>query len=111
MLSFHISNIFSDGLRKNALRATLYTEGIAVEDWIAYCGVDCRPCPDLASGKCPGCRKTAWGEDPCMPVGCCRGKGIECCGECGAFPCPMMAEFYEESESHREAYRRMRAMR
>lgn len=76
----------------------------------AYCGVDCSACPDYASGTCPGCRQTEWGDDPCAPVACCREKGIPFCGKCGEFPCRMMAEFYEESDSHRQAYDRMRAL-
>jgi hypothetical protein len=45
-----------------------------------------------------------------MPVRCCREKGIEFCGACYGFPCKDMAEFYEESDSHREAFARMKAM-
>ena len=72
--------------------------------YIAYCGVDCSECPDLASGKCPGCRQTEWKPgDECMPVACCRGKGISCCGECADFPCSGMEGFYEESDGHRKA--------
>ena len=82
-----------------------------MDPMIAYCGVNCAPCPDLTSGKCPGCRASEWGDDPCMPAACCREKGIEACGACAAFPCKSMSEFYEESEGHREAYRRMNAMR
>ncbi len=78
---------------------------------IAYCGVNCAPCPDFTDGKCPGCRATEWSDDPCPPVRCCREKGIEVCGQCGAFPCEMMAGFYEESEGHKEAYQRMRSVR
>ena len=78
---------------------------------IAYCGVNCAPCPDFTGGKCPGCRKTAWGDDPCPPVACCREKGIDVCGQCERFPCEMMIGFYEESEGHKEAYERMRAVR
>ncbi len=78
---------------------------------IAYCGVNCAVCPDCTQGKCSGCRDTAWGDDPCLPVGCCRAKGIEACGQCETFPCGDMAGFYEESEGHREAYRRMCAVR
>lgn len=74
---------------------------------IAFCGVDCSECPDIASGKCPGCRASEWGEDPCMPVACCREKGFYCCGECGGFPCAEMKGFYEESDAHRLAYERM----
>lgn len=78
---------------------------------IAYCGVDCAPCPDFVGGKCPGCRDTAWGDGPCLPVGCCREKEIEACGACSMFPCGEMEGFYTESESHKEAYLRMLAMR
>ena len=75
---------------------------------IAYCGVDCAACGDYAGGKCPGCRQTEWKEgDICMPVECCRKKGISFCGECSAFPCADMKEFYGESESHKRAYGRM----
>ena len=76
---------------------------------LAYCGVDCSVCQDYIGGKCPGCRESDWsGGDACLPVGCCREKGIECCGECSDFPCADIAKFYEESDSHREAGRRMR---
>ena len=81
-------------------------------DTIAYCGVDCSVCPDYLNGTCVSCRQTVWKEDDiCMPVRCCREKGIEFCAFCSDFPCGDMAEFYEESDGHREAYRRMRAMR
>ena len=78
------------------------------ENRIAYCGVDCAACPDLKDKKCPGCRRTAWPEgDACMPVECCRKRGIRFCGECPGFPCADMKEFYRESPGHEEAYRRM----
>ena len=71
----------------------------------AYCGVDCAVCPDHTGGKCPGCRHADWREgDICLPVECCRGKGISFCGECPSFPCADMTAFYEESESHTRAY-------
>lgn len=74
-----------------------------------FCGVDCAACPDLLAKKCSGCRETVWpDDDPYPPTGCCWNKSISCCGECPDFPCPMMAEFYEENESHRQAFRRMR---
>ena len=83
-----------------------------MEMLIAYCGVDCGECADHKEGVCPSCRLTAWKEDDmCMPVRCCREKGIEYCGECEGFPCGDMAAFYEESESHKEAGKRMREMR
>ena len=77
---------------------------------IAYCGVDCSACPDFTGAKCPGCRQTVWeAGDECMPVACCREKGIDFCGRCPDFPCPDMVAFYRESESHAEAFERMRA--
>lgn len=79
---------------------------------IAYCGVDCSACPDYVNKKCPSCRLTQWKDDDiCLPVKCCRDKGIACCAFCGGFPCKDMADFYGESDSHREAYRRMLAVR
>ena len=80
-------------------------------EYIAFCGVDCAACPDLAQKKCPGCRQTAWGDDPCPPVKCCTEKKIPFCGACDTFPCDMMKEFYEESEGHKEAFLRMCAFR
>lgn len=84
--------------------------GTAAESELrGFCGVDCAPCPDYASGACPGCRKSVWPEDDtCPPVVCCQERGIRLCGRCGDFPCAMMQEFYQESESHREAGRLMR---
>ena len=80
-----------------------------IDETIGYCGVDCGACGDSAAGVCPGCRNTVWTpEDPCPPVGCCRRRGISCCGECADFPCEMMGGFYEESDSHRAAGERMR---
>ena len=79
---------------------------------IALCGVDCSVCADHLSGTCPSCRLTEWKDDDvCLPVKCCRDQGIECCSFCGRFPCGDMAAFYEESDSHRAAYRRMVALR
>lgn len=84
---------------------------MSLNPMIAYCGVDCSLCPDYLEKKCPTCRATAWDEDDeCMPVACCRSKGIECCGQCADFPCVDMAEFYKESESHAAAFERMRGL-
>lgn len=83
-----------------------------MERWIAYCGVDCSACADLKNGVCPSCRAMAWKDDDmCMPVKCCRDKAIAFCGACSTFPCPDMAEFYQESASHEDAYRRMLAVK
>lgn len=82
------------------------------KDLIAYCGVDCSVCPDYLSGKCPSCRKTEWAEgDECMPVRCCREKKIDLCAKCDEFPCSDMKDFYDETESHWEAFMRMEEMR
>ena len=79
---------------------------------MGFCGVDCGVCPDYLSGKCPDCRHSEWPDgDPCMPIVCCQKKGMQCCGQCDDFPCQDMAEFYEESEGHRAAYARMKALR
>ena len=78
---------------------------------VAYCGVDCLECGDYQDGTCVSCRLTEWKENEiCMPVKGCREKGIEFCARCGIFPCESMTEFYMESDSHREAYRRMCAV-
>ena len=79
---------------------------------IGYCGVACSVCTDYASGACPGCRQSTWpDDDPCPPIACCQRHSIECCGQCAEFPCAMMADFYEESDSHRAAYARIAALR
>ena len=78
----------------------------------AYCGVDCSGCADYKNRKCPGCRESTWPDgDECPPVSCCRKQGIVFCGDCSRFPCKMMREFYEESDSHRDAYRRLEEYR
>lgn len=82
------------------------------DEQIAFCGVDCASCQDFRERKCPGCRKSEWPEgDPCPPVACCEKRGIAVCGQCEDFPCPMMREFYGESDSHRAAFDRMCAIR
>lgn len=78
---------------------------------IAFCGVDCAACTDYAENKCPSCRKTVWKDgDECMPVACCKKRGVSYCGECPVFPCPDMKDFYEESDGHREAFVRMKSL-
>ena len=75
---------------------------------IAFCGADCAVCPDFLSGKCPNCRKSPQpGGDACRPAACCLKKGLLCCGDCESFPCADMADFYAESEGHRQALARM----
>ena len=78
---------------------------------IAYCGVNCFACSDYINKICPSCKHTQWTEeDICMPVKCCKEKGIDFCAFCNNFPCDDMADFYEESKSHKEAYHRMVSM-
>ena len=75
---------------------------------IGFCGVNCADCPDYACGICHGCRQTFWQDnDKCPPVACCEKRDIELCGQCGEFPCGMMSEFYDESDSHRAARKLM----
>lgn len=75
---------------------------------IGYCGVDCAVCPDYLQGKCPDCRRSHWPDgDLCPPIACCTEQSIGCCGECTAFPCETMSDFYAESDSHQAAYARM----
>ena len=81
------------------------------ETRIAYCGVNCADCPDLTGGQCPGCRQTEWNPgDEYLPVQCCRNRGIAFCGTCPSFPCAEMERFYQESESHAQAFVRMQAV-
>ena len=78
---------------------------------IAYCGVNCFACSDYINKICPSCKHTQWTEeDICMPVKCCKEKGIDFCAVCNNLPCDDMADFYEESKSHKEAYHRMVSM-
>ena len=83
-----------------------------MKNGIAYCGVDCSKCSDFIQRKCPSCKLTEWKDnDICMPVKCCREKGIDFCAFCSVFPCKDMAEFYDESNSHRDARGRMESLR
>ena len=86
-------------------------EEMRTDKMIAYCGVDCSECDDYKNNKCPSCRLSEWTDDDiCRPVKCCIEKGIEFCSECDVFPCKDMKDFYEESESHREAFTRLVGM-
>ena len=78
---------------------------------IGYCGVDCLQCVDYKKTKCPGCKEAIELGAPCNCVICNLQKKIEYCNECLTFPCEMMKEFYQESKSHKEAYKRMLEMK
>ena len=80
-----------------------------MNEMIAFCGVDCAQCTDYLSSKCPGCRESIGeGENMCNAVRCCISREIDCCGQCGNFPCDDMMAFFEETLSHKEAGIRMR---
>ena len=71
------------------------------------CGEYCKPC--VAHGGCRGCAYqlglTQRGE--CAVFQCCVAeKGLEHCGLCSEFPCPL----FKASTSAADAERRMRAL-
>ena len=76
---------------------------------IGFCGVDCSVCRDFTTGVCTGCRASAHttAED-CPTVTCCEDKNIDFCSGCEQFPCEGMQAFFTESESHREAFDRLK---
>ena len=79
---------------------------------IGFCGVDCSVCSDYAAGVCTGCRASAHtGAEVCPTVACCEEKGIDFCSGCAQFPCEGMQVFFTESESHKQAYERLKDMR
>ena len=79
---------------------------------IGFCGVDCSVCSDYVSGICTGCRESAHTTtEDCPTVTCCEGKNIEFCNGCEQFPCEGMQAFFTESESHKEAYARLKKLR
>ena len=77
-------------------------------DLIGFCGVDCSACPDYVNYKCPGCRASVGlSDEECMAAQCCMDKNILICGQCNDYPCDDMKEFFEETEGHREAKKRI----
>ena len=78
---------------------------------LGFCGVNCSECPDYLSKKCPSCKLTEWTDDIYPAVNCCLEKGIDFCAFCDSFPCKVMTGFYEESESHKEAFAQMCSMK
>ena len=76
---------------------------------IGFCGVDCSVCSDYTNNVCTGCRASAHtGTEVCMAVACCEDKNIDFCSGCKQFPCDSMKAFFDESDSHREAYVRLK---
>ena len=78
---------------------------------IGFCGVDCSVCSDYTTGVCTGCRASAHttAED-CHAVTCCEERNIDFCSGCKEFPCEDMQEFFTESDSHREAFIRLKKL-
>lgn len=75
---------------------------------IGFCGVDCSGCSDYTDGVCTGCRASAHtSAEVCPTVTCCEEKNIDFCSGCEQFPCDGMQKFFDESDSHREAYVRL----
>ncbi|MBR6472310.1 MAG: DUF1653 domain-containing protein [Firmicutes bacterium] len=77
-------------------------------EFIGFCGVDCSACPDFLNSKCPGCRQSiGLNDEECMAAQCCMDRGILICGQCKDYPCEDMKDFFEESDGHREARKRI----
>lgn len=58
------------------------------------CGVCCNSCERKEAVHCSGCtamKKPFWGGD-CGVKACCESKKLNHCGECGEFPCAMLAD-------------------
>ncbi len=95
-------------------------------DTIAYCGLYCGACSfriaaeagdrshieamppvydavkALPLERCPGCRREnlCTAGSPCAIRECARGRGIEHCGECDAFPCRLLRAFASDGKPH-----------
>ncbi len=102
--------------------------------YLGVCGLDCGPCPihlrdqeeldywksqsvDVAKVRCDCCRSerkegSHWSSD-CKLVECCIDrKGLEFCAECAELDsCPLIRDFAERYEHHRQAVARLRKMR
>lgn len=57
------------------------------------CGVRCNSCERKERVNCKGCinmEAPFWGG-VCQVKTCCETRGLNHCGECGAFPCAMLS--------------------
>lgn len=57
------------------------------------CGICCNQCERKEEVDCKGClemKTTFWGGN-CGVKSCCETKKLNHCGECGDFPCEMLA--------------------
>lgn len=62
------------------------------------CGICCNRCERREEANCKGCtnmEKPFWGGD-CGVKTCCESKHLNHCGECGDFPCEMLAGMGKE---------------
>lgn len=72
------------------------------------CGIVCDDCDWFTGEKhprCPGCEAVEghpfWGA--CETYACVKEKGVDHCGECGAFPCDNYMARYDPREGPRNA--------
>ena len=66
-------------------------KGIEMKPKFGVCGIYCELCPLYRDEKCKGCME----RPPCPIVLCAINKSVECCFECGEFPCEI---HYEEGK-------------
>lgn len=50
---------------------------------IGVCGIACCKCQKYTKEECPGCQPNEF----CPLPKCSQEKGVDCCFECGEFPC------------------------
>lgn len=63
------------------------------------CGVCCEECDRKAQVNCRGCTQMKapfWGG-VCGVKSCCEGRSLNHCGECGEFPCDILASMGVEA--------------
>lgn len=68
------------------------------EQSIAYCGLYCKKCPALKSGKCDGCRilsaKSATLYKKCRVKPCCEENGFFTCADCTIYSTTKVCKKY-----------------
>ena len=76
------------------------------EQFIGYCGIYCKKCPEFTSGKCDGCRvnsaKSAVLYKKCQVRACCAENGFFTCIDCTKYAStkdckkynPLLLKFY-----------------
>jgi len=80
-------------------------EQLKTHPTIGVCGLDCGLCPrhyTVGTSRCPGCGGPGFStkHPSCSFITCAvKKKGLEACGQCGAFPCPK----FKGEEAYRQA--------